>query len=78
VGYVDRWIGDCINHPNNETKHQWQLNSFDTYYRLNGGEWVNDREIGRDIYINLQQFREEFSADEIWDITLKETLKNDK
>ena len=31
-GYIDRWIGDCINNPNSISKSQLQLNSFAEYF----------------------------------------------
>lgn len=44
-GTIDRWMGDCIDNPNRPNQHQMQLNSFATYYRYNGGEWVNSRDL---------------------------------
>jgi hypothetical protein len=44
-GTIDRWVGDCINDPNRPTQSNLQLNTFATYYRLNGGTWINDRDL---------------------------------
>lgn len=35
-GYIDRWLGDSINNPNNPKEHQMCLNSVAEYFRLNG------------------------------------------
>lgn len=65
-GVIDRWMGDCINDPNNDTKSNMQLNSIATYWRLNGvGDWVNSRDM-RDIYGLLVEFKDIATADEIW------------
>ncbi len=70
-GYLDRWMGDCINNPNNPKKSQWQLNSFASYWRCNSGEWISDRDLGRSEVFALLQMGEEFTAKEIWDELLK-------
>lgn len=45
-GFIDRWVGDCIDNPNKSKKHQMCLNSFSSYCRLNGkGEWVNNHDL---------------------------------
>lgn len=73
-GFVDRWMGDCINDPNNDTKSNLQLNAIATYFRLNGkGKWIEMREI-RKIYILLEQFKDIATSDEIWNEAL---LTND-
>jgi hypothetical protein len=74
-GFIDRWMGDCINHPNNPEKSRLQLNMMVTYYRLNGGEWISDRDFGRSILITLLPMGEEFTAQEIWDEVLRQVNK---
>ena len=64
-GYLDRWIGDSINNPNNENQHQMCLNSMVSYWRC-GGEWVNSKELSKNI-LSLLDLREDFTAKEIWD-----------
>jgi len=70
-GWLDRWMGDCINDPNKPTKHQMQLNSFACYWRCNNGAWVSDREIGRSEIHTLLEMGEEFTAKEIWEELLR-------
>lgn len=65
-GFIDRWMGDCINDPNNPTKHNMQLNTVASYWRCDGGKWVSDREIGRNEMFPLLQMGEVFTAQEIW------------
>jgi hypothetical protein len=42
-GHVDRCLVDAAHNPNEKQKRNWCLNSFTTYFRLNGGEWIIDR-----------------------------------
>lgn len=65
-GYIDRWIGDCINNPNSISKSQLQLNSFAEYYRLDG-EWLPKHEFDRMFYHQILELRNQFTAQEIWD-----------
>ena len=65
-GYIDRWIGDCINNPNSINKSQLQLNSFAEYYRLDG-EWLPKHEFDRMFYHQILELRNQFTAREIWD-----------
>ena len=67
-GYLDRWYGDCNSDPNNESKSLLNLNSFTSYWRCNGGKWINDRELGREREIlSILDLREVFTAEEIWE-----------
>ncbi len=70
-GWIDRWIGDCINNPNNPVKARINLNSSVTYYRCNVGQWVIDRDLGRSQILELLSMREEFTSIEIWDELLR-------
>lgn len=72
-GFLDRWMGDQINNPNNcnVPMSNLQLNSFSTYWRCNNGLWINDRELGRSYVFAMLQFAEEFTAQEIWDELLR-------
>ena len=75
-GYLDRWMGDCINDPNKPTKHQMCLNSSACYWRCNNGEWISDRELGRSYVFTMLEMGEYFTAQEIWDELLKrETVR---
>lgn len=65
-GYIDRWIGDCINNPNSVTKSMLSLNSFAEYYRCNGGEWIPKREFKRYFFNDMREEREFFTASEIF------------
>lgn len=68
-GFIDSWQGDSINDPNNESKSNLQLNSFTTYYRLNGGGlWCNKRDFSRDFLECVFAFSPDYPAKEIWDV----------
>lgn len=62
-GYIDEWMGDAINHPDNESESKLQLNSFKTYWRCNGKRWEYFPWNSIMEYLDL---REVFSAEEIW------------
>jgi hypothetical protein len=65
-GYIDRWLGDCINNPNSIEKSMLQLNSFTEYYRCNSGEWIPKHEFKRYFFHDMREEREFFTADEIF------------
>ena len=67
-GFIDRWLGDLINNPNNENKHQQSLNSFSEYYRINEGVWFHKDCFKKGFYADLLKIRFEYSAHEIWDV----------
>jgi len=65
-GFIDRWMGDCINNPNNKNESQLQLNAFSTYFRLNGkGKWIHHREFNKSVYEMLLD-KDSLTAEEIW------------
>ncbi len=71
-GSVDVWRGDCINNPNNPQIQRLQLNSFATYYRLNGeGLWVDSRDFDGDLLVWLKTNQDEKAGD-IWKTALKQ------
>jgi len=72
-GSLDRWIGDCINDPNRESKSQWCLNSFSCYWRCDGGEWIDEGDLGRGKAFEMIQSHPELSAKEIWDELSKQS-----
>jgi len=65
-GYIDRWLGDCIDNPNNFKQSTVCLNSIAQYFRLNSGTWISDRELGRSRIFPLLDERDQFTAEEIW------------
>lgn len=65
-GTLDRWQGDSINDPNLPEKSRLQLNSSATWWRCNGGSWINDRSLGRHKILQYLDMCEEFTALEIW------------
>lgn len=66
-GFIDRWQGDSAHDPNKEKKHPLCVNSFTSYYRLNGeGEWVHKAEFENRFFSDLLDCREDFTAEEIW------------
>lgn len=40
-GYIDQWMGDQADHPENEKQSSICLNAFSTLYRLNNGDWYS-------------------------------------
>lgn len=76
-GYIDMWVGDCINDPNNIAKSNLQLNSTATYFRLNDSRWHSKRDFIGDFQHHLRQLMTGFTAQEIWDAYfIKEALTN--
>ena len=70
-GFIDVWIGDSIDNPNNENESQEKLNSNSRAYRLNGiGKWKTDFSYSEkhslDGFINIM--RDNCSAEEIWNV----------
>jgi len=66
-GFIDRWMGDCADNPNNEDKSRMHLNSTATFYRLNGkNKWVSSRDFKNSINSDVGLYGAEFSATEIW------------
>jgi len=69
-GFIDRWMGDCINDPNNTKINQMQLNTMATYFRLNGkGEWAHRRSFNN-LESYLDNFHDTEAANEIWIVAL--------
>ena len=65
-GYIDKWMGDCVNDPNNDKISNIQLNSSSTYYRLNGkGKWIERNEFKQMMQL-IVVFKETTPAAEIW------------
>lgn len=45
-GYIDRYMGDQMDNPNNKSKSQLSINALSTWYRVSGSsEWVNSRSL---------------------------------
>jgi|JI10StandDraft_1071094.scaffolds.fasta_scaffold1934624_2 hypothetical protein len=69
-GFIDRWMGDSINDPNNDFKSNMQLNSHASFFRLNGTDkWVH-RNMFRLLAENMNVFSETNSAVDIWNTSL--------
>jgi hypothetical protein len=75
-GFIDYWMGDSINNPNESTKSRLQLNSSTAYFRLNGGKWINRREFSSEIHTYLLLLSDECTATEIWLVNLLEQPKS--
>ncbi len=69
-GFIDKWMGDCIDNPNNETKSNWNLNAFATFYRLNGGEWIDSRQFTEDLQSWTLRLCDTETAENIWNTLL--------
>ena len=63
-GFIDHWTGDCSSNPN-YSESSLMLNMTADYFRLNGtGKWVcSSYRFLRD----LKEFREGFTAEEMFD-----------
>ncbi len=70
-GYLDKWMGDSIDNPNNSSKNQMSLNSNITYWRCNNSKWLSDYEIGRGEVSGMLEISDSFTAEEIWNEILK-------
>jgi hypothetical protein len=71
TGFIDIWVGDYADNPNNPTKMNYNLNSFSKAYRLNGkGEWKYDLPFGKKQELEglLNIMRDSCSSEEIWNI----------
>lgn len=71
-GYIDIWMGDSINDPNRQHKHQMQLNSITQYFRLNSGEWFHSSNFIGSSIIYIQEFRHDHKANEIFECISKQ------
>lgn len=66
-GYIDIWMGDCAQNPNNPQRVGYSLNSFATYYRLSGtDEWLRSTCFSPFFRGNIIAYRETMTAAEIW------------
>ena len=70
-GYIDKWMGDMINNPNNKTKSQYQLNAFAVYFRFSSkNEWINAKEFWPMLDDTISKYAESKSSDEIYNMHL--------
>jgi len=66
-GFIDYWMGDCTHYPSYPTTSRQQVNSIISSFRLNGGEWVDGREMrGTSLLGILPTYKDLFTAEEIW------------
>lgn len=76
-GFIDKWMGDCINNPNNQYMSNMQLNSTASYYRLNGkGLWINRHDFNKSI-IGITNWIE-FTAEEVWNEFLIKDINDEE
>jgi hypothetical protein len=69
TGFIDVWIGDSADNPNNSTKMNYNLNSIHKAYRLNGvGEWKFDLASTQTLINFLIIMSDTCTADEIWNV----------
>lgn len=62
-GFIDRCICDSINDPNNINKSSLSLNSINTWYRFNNGNWIPGRDMSpRFLEVIVSRERVENSA----------------
>jgi len=74
-GYIDKWVGDTINNPNNEDINNVQLNSMSIFYRLNNKtKWINEHEFNK-LNNLIISFNKSKSANDIWNLALKNPNK---
>lgn len=65
--YIDVWMGDSINDPNNEDKSKLNLNSMKTCLRLNNSTWIDSRDMRDRTGWSEIPVSEEKTAKEFWD-----------
>lgn len=66
TGFIDRWMGDVADNPNNKSKSPQHLNAFASYYRLNGeGMWMPQRNFKKLVSMAIGN-QDNFTAEEIW------------
>lgn len=66
-GFIDKWTGDMADSPNRDKKSPIHLNSFTSYYRLNGDNgWFHKESFMPEIQQDILQLRLDFTAYEIW------------
>ena len=68
TGHIDLLNCDKAHDPNLDTKPAYNLNSSDTYFRLNGeGEWISKYDL-RGIHEDISNYGDLFTSDEYWDM----------
>lgn len=68
-GYIDIWIGDCANNPNNPTKSGVNLNAFRTFYRFDHKQgWFVEYDFKYDTREVIRTGYTDFTSVEIWDM----------
>lgn len=72
-GYIDRWVGDQANDPNNHSKHNMNLNSTMSFYRLNDEKWISayDLKVKGMFISDVVEYSKLFTAEEIWNTFIK-------
>lgn len=70
-GFIDRYTGDSINHPDNDQKSTVNLNHIVSYYRLSSdGKWIDRNQIKSIFDLLTFENMKVFTAKEIWIETL--------
>lgn len=71
-GFIDRWMGDMANNPNNKSKSAQNLNASTTYFRLNGtGQWMNHRDFINSMSMEIGSNHDKETAEKIWHRNLR-------
>ena len=71
-GFIDCWIGDQINNPNNPKMSQYQVNSFTSFFRLNGEtEWVSKNSFDNGFPNFIVKNSENFDSTFLWNVSLR-------
>lgn len=74
-GFIDRWMGDVADNPNNEKRSQQHLNTITTYFRLNGkGKWASQRDFKKSVSMEIGLNIKNSTAEEIWYDCLGEVI----
>lgn len=77
-GFIDRWVGDLADNPNNKCRSQQNLNSFSTYFRLNGkGKWISQRDFKKSVIGEISSNQDKSTAEEIWNNCMGEAKDED-
>jgi hypothetical protein len=73
IGFVDKWVGDSGSNPNYPQASNFSLNSFNTWFRLNGkGKWIDKSQFRFNFYNTLTFERGLYNAEDLWEECINE------
>lgn len=77
-GFVDHFISDSACNPNILKKPTYHVNTYETYFRLNGkGKWINKHFFKYGFWSVVVNEPLEHNAEMLWEDYLKENDNNE-